>query len=632
MSDQLFSERHCSLGGRSWTDSATNTTLISKMQLEQCMRRLLVNGKTPSYYRPVFLHEAMHHWCFLSPVGSTLAYLKLRASEHAARIPLSSQSTDAESDLLEDLIRYRVTSELMRPLAEGLALFAQYDAMPSFSPVLSKPMDWLTVLFGLDEDFVSTASDPAEQITDKILYLLSDARLDEQAIESKMGLLVKKLQPSVDSYLSGYLFVKNLYRFAVSQCRRFMDTDLFLAFLRAFFYDDLGLVAALLDPETREVDTTNAISLAFQDRIEQFFTADLAAKVARFEEKISRLEETETDFYDKFNIFNDTKISRIGRERLRALKNMVDAEPVLSSNEYPWTYLHELQKDVLLRRYFMRVGSLQVSVSSKDSGEMLISRDGRTFWTSFLSKGTTEGSVQLFARKGDSLEEIPHYVTTPQGVVKKEDMLYVQYTSDATSGVGDGSLDLYFPEVGNFYRACTITREGKLVACIFCDPINPDPEAKKNARAEFMRIQSNHMELEEFNEVCNELIETMEESSWIKIPLGYITKSTKEVVDGIYIQNALSYVPDEKLDECLKIMSRRGYYGLLGDDVAALKALALLDNCCSLTPNRKLIAKFFALHNMDLDASLALLKGYGKQYSMPRVIEKGNDRLFCMII
>src|SRR6266566_8434059 len=101
MNDQLFSERHCSLGGRSWTDSTTNTTLISEVQLEECMKRLLVHGKTPDYYRPVFLHEAMHHWCFLSPVGTTLAYLQLRASQHAAGISISSKSSDAERDLLE---------------------------------------------------------------------------------------------------------------------------------------------------------------------------------------------------------------------------------------------------------------------------------------------------------------------------------------------------------------------------------------------------------------------------------------------------------------------------------------------------------------------------------------------------
>src|SRR6266700_2404752 len=413
MNDQFPSDRYCSMSGRSWTDLTTNAMFLSEVQRTGDLRKLFVSSKSPDHYRPVFLHEATHHWCFLSPVGSTLTYLRFRACKHALK---AQKSPGALSDLLDDLVRYEVATSLMRPLAEGLALFAQFDATPSASSVQSAPLTWSLQFFKEDADELrfSASFDQLERDMRSLLLILADARLNEQTLKSKAALLAKRLQPSVDCYLAGYLFVKNLRRFGLSKSTRFLETDLFLTYLRNFFYHDLGLVAALLEPSISEIRTAN----------------------------------------------------------------------------------------------------------------------------------------------------------TPTGEKVIRNFLYVRGTPDATEGRGEGSIDLYF-SVFNTYQVVTITREGKLVGSIFFDRVDPDSEAKRNSRAEFMELQRVGVQLEQIDKVDKDLTEALNEiveKNWIKISLNHVKGSLTDIVDNLYLQYSLSFVPSDKLDECKKIMSKRGYYELLGKD------------------------------------------------------------------
>ena len=116
MNDQFPSDRYCSMSGRSWTDLTTNAMFLSEVQHTGDLRKLFASSKSPDHYRPAFLHEATHHWCFLSPVGSTLTYLRFRACKYGLK---AQKSSSALSDLLDDLVRYEVATRLMRPLAEG---------------------------------------------------------------------------------------------------------------------------------------------------------------------------------------------------------------------------------------------------------------------------------------------------------------------------------------------------------------------------------------------------------------------------------------------------------------------------------------------------------------------------------
>ena len=453
-----------------------------------------------------------------------------------------------------------------------------------------------------------------------LLLILVDARLNEQTLRSKVALLAKPLQPSVDCYLAGYLFVKNLRRFALSKSTRFLETDVFLTYLRNFFYHDLGLVAALLEPSVSEIRTANTIAMAFQERIDQFFASDLATNLTRFEKEIAGLEANETTHF--LEIFNNTPAARLGLERLQALSDEVLSDEINGKSDQSKIdgehrdILQQIQQNIFLRRSFMHLGGLSVSVSIDNDGLSTLARDNRTYMALRL-KGNTEE------------EKVSFYYNTPTGDKVIKNFLYVRGTLDATEGRGEGSEDLYF-SVFNTYQVVTITREGKLVGSIFLDRVDPDSEAKRNSRAEFMELQRVGVQLEQIDKALTEALNEIVEKNWIKISLNHVKGSLTDIVDNIYLQYSLSFVPGDKLDECKKIMSKRGYYELLGRDRSTLEALALLDICCSLLPFRERVTEILAAHNVDLDTTIATLNEYSKQYGIPEVIDL-NNWLVCLI-
>jgi hypothetical protein len=146
-------DRHCALGDdRSWTDLITNMTQLSAVRVDQDFDALMGWGSLPPQLLPGFLHELTHHWCFLSPVGFALATLQLRARRSGVLLSSGHGDRDELSNrLFADLARYETVSTMLRPLAEGLALFAEFDAMTGpESSVISLPGQLASVFYGRD--------------------------------------------------------------------------------------------------------------------------------------------------------------------------------------------------------------------------------------------------------------------------------------------------------------------------------------------------------------------------------------------------------------------------------------------------------------------------------------------------
>ena len=271
---------HCSMDHRSFTDPVTNSVLLGPIDLKKHFSSL-VKLQFPEMALPSFLHESTHHWCFHSPVGTTIALLKMRAQR---RIIEDDLSVDDRFDILEDLIRYEAVLEWMRPLAEGLALFAEYDSTPGPSEVISNPMTWASLLF---TEKSTNPKDFVQEREKKLFSLLLRYRMSEQTLQKKIGLLTAPLAISTGGYLIGYLLVKSIWGIALSRCSRFSDTDLFLTYLRSFFYDDMAFVHTILDPDTLEIQTYNSITSYFQSRFQTLVESDLEANVPNFERFVS---------------------------------------------------------------------------------------------------------------------------------------------------------------------------------------------------------------------------------------------------------------------------------------------------------------------------------------------------------
>jgi hypothetical protein len=128
----------------------------------------------------------------------------------------------------------------MRPVSEGLALFAEHDQTIGFSRIISRP----SLLAGIM--FAGRQSDPQEYLR-LAPMLIGTARLRPSNIRRKANLLLQPFSTATDGYLAGYLYLRLLYRIAAQRCSAHGDSDFFAHSLRCWLYDDWDLVRLLLD-------------------------------------------------------------------------------------------------------------------------------------------------------------------------------------------------------------------------------------------------------------------------------------------------------------------------------------------------------------------------------------------------
>jgi hypothetical protein len=233
------------------TDEFGQTDLVSNHTVfkDQHYYRALVRGHDlPVETFSSFIHEATHHWCFISPVGTALSLLYLSIAKKVLRWLVTGEE-DQLKEALDDRAAFDIAVRWLRPLSEGLAQFAEYDVLPPYSgPLLSPPLTaTLTHLFNLPR-LVSEA--PENDRTPAFYRLRDDInrwRLSRQTIERKSELLLQPIAVERSAYLLGYLTVKQLWRSAQRFYKELKDADVFLMFIRKLVWADYSLVAELLD-------------------------------------------------------------------------------------------------------------------------------------------------------------------------------------------------------------------------------------------------------------------------------------------------------------------------------------------------------------------------------------------------
>jgi hypothetical protein len=280
MSTTSPTERLCSFGGgpaRSWTDIFTNHTFIDPIDPVLGVSEIL-HGRLPAFALPHFLHEATHHTCLSSPVGLAMTALEYRARELAE-----------EEDTLREAWMYSVRVHsllaLYRPLFEGLALFAEFDAQPGGSRVATTPM-----LLALDL-FVREAAAAKDRDTafDELILLLSRHRLTADVVGRKESLLSEPLATR-DGYLVGYLLAKCFGTWSALVAKEFEDSDLALGYAIYHFFYDYELVDLLLEPTVDSAEIKKLIDYA-GGRLRYLFSGDgLSERARRFEEELLTLE------------------------------------------------------------------------------------------------------------------------------------------------------------------------------------------------------------------------------------------------------------------------------------------------------------------------------------------------------
>jgi len=220
---------------------------------------------------PHFLHEITHWQCFQSVVGSAFrtlwdALVAATKNSTAQKGLIRDRSIPPELDRL--LQNFKLGWTVYEPLIEGVALFAQWDATPGDAASCSQGALHLHELL-LIPQIIETRG--ALSLGAVELSNLTWQRLRSELVNGRMGaasqtlkidLLSEALSGPNGHYPLGYLFIKRLYSDAISCNSLFTDTDFFLAFVCACFFQDPVAGQLLFNLDGKAVDWMEKVSEA----------------------------------------------------------------------------------------------------------------------------------------------------------------------------------------------------------------------------------------------------------------------------------------------------------------------------------------------------------------------------------
>lgn len=269
---------------RAFVDPYSSSTSIPGKHLGDTLAGF-ASRKVPLGQLPVFLHEVTHHWCFNSTVGISVALLSIRLRIEAARLSDGDLSVDCDR-LFCDLFKLRSVIDMMRPIAEGIALFAEHDVHSGSSEAFTLPAMLSAMFFSGHHD--------SEDCFKGLNEVLASHRVSKEHVERKANLLAEPLLDS-QCYLLGYLMFKRLRSESLAVTKRFLDPDLFLNYCRHWFFSDMGLARLVLMPDEDWIATVRTLAIYLADRVSNFLPALTEERVADFERHQSSVKPDELE-------------------------------------------------------------------------------------------------------------------------------------------------------------------------------------------------------------------------------------------------------------------------------------------------------------------------------------------------
>ena len=535
---------------RSWTDVTTNTVFLAGTDVERDLPGLLSFGEAPVRLAASFLHEATHHWCYDSPVGYALAMLQLRI--HRLALAISAHpSSSASLELAGAANRYQAALAMLKPLDEGMALFAEFDATTrEHSRTLSSPLKLAALFFRVPpsvqkEDFGDRDLLPATAWCQGFIQKL---RLSPRLLERKAGILCGPLTVSGNCYLAGYLLVRQLWIAATQRDWRLAsETDLFLSYLRTFLYDDLGLADLLLSDELDEIQGATAVATRISQRLGAF--VELTAQdVTDFEEIITSPGDQPLGYTGRA-----IQVSELECDRGRLALTTAGAASETRSGDENDDALRFHEQCVLIRRQLLYLGSWAVE-TEVSAGRYRVLKNGVTL------------------REGPALP-----------------------------GKGEGSAAGYIDVVywiSRGERVCAVRRGREVVAVE--SALNSAQRGDLEGDPEFVLLLEQRYAAGDLLTQLDELVEDVIADSWIEIAVDHIRSQLDTVVAQAYLPSALGDVPQDEVSAVAARMRETGFYGLLGRDRCLVEGLAALGICCStLAPYENWAQSFLRSRGLD---------------------------------
>lgn len=336
-----------------YTDPISNAVVIAETDASRLIRGADFRP-LPEKCLEVLLHEATHHTCFFTPVGRSLAALAVSAAGETSPRVASDKTRRMRQ---HDIVKHYCFAELFRPLAEGLAVFAQFDAYPGDSPVLSETARKAFFIFFPEKRIRPNASMTSDAEVEEFRSFLCENRWKKRSVDTKSYLLSLPLSHEKGAYLLGYLFVKNLHLRLIPRCLRLRDSDLFLSFLTSYWFSDALLAEMLVrDTEEAEADIQRVFSY-FRHRM-AVLTENVSRFVTEFEHRMPR-----ADYYETPNF---QWPSYCNRERVDELRLLIQQELRVVGRYDP------LNWDLLGNRPAFRFAASQALLEKESNGRITV--------------------------------------------------------------------------------------------------------------------------------------------------------------------------------------------------------------------------------------------------------------------
>lgn len=568
------------MGKRNVTHTITNHTVFSSAELLKKLPEMIDPGNPPpDSLLPTFLHEATHHWCFTSTVGTTIAILAMRGRVNALRAVEADTPQEAkvwEERASSDITRAEVASLLLRPLAEGLATFAEFDLSASqHSPVVPPPLRWAMMFTARDQLTGSSTTRVRRRmnIAQSSDAALIEARRSEQVRRTKQALLLEPLSCQAgDGYLAGYLVIKALWRYLQSHHDRFHEPEVFLLKAYDLFYEDTEFARLLLDQSQSIPAALSSLAQQLLKRLNYAFGDSKNSLDDFFDSLVSAQSRLYADDnVDGLVLPLADLIEGDPRARFLSIWETMMAGPIanLPGNSADWSRWQSAtfaMHAIAYSRDLLELGSLPVTLEATES-ETVVQVEGQAVarlpTVNGALLGRTGGTIHIFlsTRSGE------HIVVAASPQLH---LVALQKTPEL-----DKSDDV----------PTTRSVMGRIVAARAADSI--------------------------MREAADDLSRLRELSR-----LGGYLQQTQEHLDALYSPFALIYVPKSKLNDLLTKMMTDGVYGAFDYDADLVRALAIIGSMAHLYWTPEHLKSEFDKQGLDYESLMEKLWEYSRSTNL----------------
>jgi hypothetical protein len=573
-----------------------------------------------------FVHEATHRWCFSSAVYHAQIYLAGRANFNAmALIGLNGDSAQRISDgsqtplvelfgeafrqilrapqlgggktldelredlryaILDDMVRLDVIQALYRPLAEGLALFAEYDALSRKGSRAWSPLPAAIAFNFAGPQLLQTLASiqplSDENLAHGISYvsagLLGGARLSPAAVIAKASLLMQPFNSNGRGYLPGYLTIKSLWRHLYRKDPRlYAESDLSLTYMRSYFLEDSTLSASLLAPSGEScVASANKITNAFQRRLEDFELIQ-SEDVAAFEE---HLVTGSTDYHVPGLLRNREESERAHEEWSVALDAMGSGS--LGAKLFPEVTpvaINAVNEVLTPQRGFITVCSVPITIEpDSDLGGIAVR------W---------HNEVVLTA--------------SPEDIVQANRDLSADPSAEARLDIVVGG------DTDNVIsRAAVVSQGERLLSCTVWSP--EAAGLREIVIAGFVNRAERIKQSRWLRWLATKIVDA---DKFLKADYDLVQSQIPLIVDSIYRDTALWHAADhDAVDHCADLMAVKGLLPLLGSR-SLLRRTALLGLAASLNSYRGAIDAVFHKRGLDFADTCEGIRGSWALHGFP---------------